>query len=182
MFTHKALTTWGEVEDFKHFLPRIFELMATSEFADDVTILYKLDYGEFDTWDETEKDAVKQFLLAWWADVAAHKNWFNKELFIEALKRTGDIKPLLQSWVINEKDNSIRNIVNFIHFHFIDVIKPAYLFKQMEQADRLYFIKWINRQTPLLENAFFHFEKKDPEFAQEISNALYILEHNTIDI
>ena len=25
----KAMTTWGEVRHFKHFLPRIFELIAT---------------------------------------------------------------------------------------------------------------------------------------------------------
>src|SRR5438105_2663647 len=27
-FAHKAMTTWGDVEDFKHFLPRLFELLA----------------------------------------------------------------------------------------------------------------------------------------------------------
>lgn len=175
-YTWKAMTTWGNVDDFKHFLPRIFELMATSAFTGDVTALYKLNYAEWDNWKEDEKDAVKQFLLAWWADVAAHKTWFNKELFIEAHKRTGNINLLLNSWIITEENNSIRNFVNFIHYHFSDLIRPANFFKPMPDSERKQFIIWANKQVSALEKAFFSFEHTEPKFAQEISDALYTLE------
>lgn len=180
-YTWKAMTTWGEVEDFKHFLPRIFELMTISSFSDIIT-LEKLEYGEWHTWDKTETDAIKEFLLAWWADVAINKPEFDGHLFVEVLKRTSAIETMLNSWKIDIKTNSIYNLVDFIHHSFTDVVNSAFKFKQFNTGDKLYFVKWVNRQTPLLENAFFHFEKKDPEFAQEISNALYILEHNTIDV
>jgi len=33
LYAYKAMTTWGDVEDFKHFLPRIFELASASGFV-----------------------------------------------------------------------------------------------------------------------------------------------------
>ena len=29
-YAFKAMTTWGDTDDFKHYLPRIFELLATT--------------------------------------------------------------------------------------------------------------------------------------------------------
>ena len=51
-YAFKAMTTWGDVNDFKHYLPRIFELAATRKLIVDTSvILGKLDYGN---WNETK--------------------------------------------------------------------------------------------------------------------------------
>ena len=31
-YVFKAMTTWGDTDDFKHYLPRIFELLSTTDF------------------------------------------------------------------------------------------------------------------------------------------------------
>jgi len=181
-YTWKAMTTWGEVDDFKHFLPRIFELTAMSDFTADLTVFSKLKYAEWDKWAAEEKETVVSFLVALWHYNTISKVYFNKELFVEAVNRSNNINLLLSNWVVSTDNTSIRNFVNFVYYHLNDLAQPANLFKLITPEDRKQTISWATKQLPVLENAFFHFEKNDPEFAQEISNALYILEHNTTNI
>jgi hypothetical protein len=63
-----AMFTWGDVEDFKHFLPRLLELTATEGFlGPDTESLYgRLAYAKFDTWPEAEQTAVRAFAMAHW--------------------------------------------------------------------------------------------------------------------
>ncbi|WP_027341474.1 hypothetical protein [Hamadaea tsunoensis] len=65
-FVVSAVFTWGTVEDFKHFLPRMFELTATDGFVIPATeTLYgRLAYAEFATWPPAEQEAVRVFSLA----------------------------------------------------------------------------------------------------------------------
>jgi hypothetical protein len=87
-YTMKAMTTWGSVEDFKHFLPRILELVTEYHWRrlipdpyrqdadgqsvrevttlDEYFVVCKLEHGRWSQWPEDEQDAVKQLLLAYW--------------------------------------------------------------------------------------------------------------------
>src|SRR5262249_17812312 len=65
-----ALTTWGDVNDFKHFLPRIFEVLAEKElgtsdrftdFVDPENVTHKLRYGHWMDWPRQEQDAARHF-------------------------------------------------------------------------------------------------------------------------
>src|SRR3954469_10678436 len=52
-YARKAITTWGSVDDFKHFLPRILQISAHphQHFWVDVEIVFgKLGYAQFETW------------------------------------------------------------------------------------------------------------------------------------
>lgn len=76
-YTTKALTTFGDVDDFKHFLPRLLELLAREvEGADtlgyDEEILGgKLALANYASWPEAERAAVEAFLDALWAALLA---------------------------------------------------------------------------------------------------------------
>lgn len=175
-YSWKAMTTWGNVDDFKHFLPRIFELIAISDLADDVTVLNKLNYAGWDIWVTEERDAVSSFLIALWHNHTTTKKHFNKELFVETVKRINNINLLLNNWVVSIDNISIRNFVNFTYYHLNDLALPANSFKLITSENRKQAINWATRQLPVLESAFFYFEHSDPEFAQEISNAVYVLE------
>ncbi|MDP5210916.1 hypothetical protein [Microbulbifer sp. 2205BS26-8] len=64
----KAMTTWGGDEDFKHFLPRLLELIATNAplaHCSEV-IAGKLVEAEWHRWSEPEQNAVVLFFNAWW--------------------------------------------------------------------------------------------------------------------
>ncbi|HVP11838.1 MAG TPA: hypothetical protein VMV94_11695, partial [Phycisphaerae bacterium] len=62
--------TWGTVNDFKHFLPRIFELMVFKDIygggTDSVFVISKLIEGKWRSWPKIDQDAVMGFLFAWW--------------------------------------------------------------------------------------------------------------------
>ena len=58
-FAGKAISTWGDTNDLKHFLPRLFELTAFLDTPYDVGILYqKLQDGGFQTWEAGEQYAI----------------------------------------------------------------------------------------------------------------------------
>jgi hypothetical protein len=58
-----ALFVWGNVDDYKHFLPRIFELAVAreSEFVDEAIVFNKLHHGEWRSWPDAEQQAVEHF-------------------------------------------------------------------------------------------------------------------------
>jgi len=71
-YSMDALLVWGDPDDFRHFLPRIFELVVSSDdyvFVDREIVLQKLYHAEWHTWPESERNAVRQFLLALWRAV-----------------------------------------------------------------------------------------------------------------
>lgn len=177
-YTWKAMTTWGEVDDFKHFLPRILELMASSQYPDTST-LNKLEYGNWSNWNEIERDAIRQFMLAWWADICMHTDEFSESLFIETLNRTGSIETMLNLWKPEAKGNSIKQLVDFVYLSFTGLINSNSPKSPLSPEQSSYLKKWANNQATILTNAFFNYEKEDPEFAQKISDALYILEKVT---
>lgn len=65
-YVRSALTTWGGVPEFKHFLPRIFELIVRRPTAIDPLVFEKLDYAEWRSWPKVEQDAVDAYLAALW--------------------------------------------------------------------------------------------------------------------
>lgn len=69
-YAWKALTTWGEVADFKHFLPRWLEIILYGQddgFALEFSQLAaKLDYGQWRRWPRAEQEAVETALLLCW--------------------------------------------------------------------------------------------------------------------
>jgi len=76
----KAITTWGGSNDFKHFLPRILELVAETHGCvpgvnpdhlgcldpDFDLVCSKLAYAQWQTWPSKEQDAVSGFLSEFW--------------------------------------------------------------------------------------------------------------------
>lgn len=67
-YAFKAMTTFGTVNDFKHFLPRILELTVRDrDFMVDCEVVYgKLPYASWREWPAMEQRTVEQFLWAMW--------------------------------------------------------------------------------------------------------------------
>lgn len=62
-----AMTTFGDVTDFRHFFPRIAELVVQHRFVGAVDfgmLIRKLDYGKWTTWPVSERDAIERWLEA----------------------------------------------------------------------------------------------------------------------
>ncbi len=68
-YAWSALYTWGTNEDYKHFLPRLFQLAGDprwSGWVDTPVLFSKLNYGDWHHWPEDEQAAVREYLLALW--------------------------------------------------------------------------------------------------------------------
>lgn len=66
-YTIKAVSTWGEVGDFKWLVPRVAELLAAGLLpvpADALTT--KLTRAGWQEWPTAERAAMSAFLQAWW--------------------------------------------------------------------------------------------------------------------
>lgn len=173
----KAMTTWGYVEDFKYYLPRIFELAATTEFiVDTFVVLGKLDYGKWKEWETNEIESINNFLLAWWTNSIRHKSHFDRELLIEISKKTGDVQTLFDKWELSFENNSYSNFIEFVYEDFNDILNKKNTYKEFETGATDKILTWIFSKKSWLEDGFFKFEKSNPDFAEQISNSLYAID------
>ena len=176
-YAFKAMTTWGDTDDFRHYLPRIFELLATTDFIVDTSVvLGKLDYGKWQNWSDNERKSIIQFLVAWWTDLIKHKSYFDNEAFIEINKLTGDTDLLLNRWTVNFNDNSFSNFVDLIYNYYNDLTGKRKDFREIDDASTQKLLEWIKKHSGMLEKGFFYFADKDTEFAEKISITQYMLE------
>jgi hypothetical protein len=107
-----ALLVWGNLNVFKHFLPRIFELMmtmpdATNEFADPEIVFSKFRHGKWRTWPKDEQDAVERFLHAVWNEVlnnpSPEDRFPDTESWLCSIGQCeDDLSPYLDQWAGDE--------------------------------------------------------------------------------
>ena len=179
-YTFKAMTTWGDAADFKHYLPRILELYATTDFAVDTFIIFdKLEYAQWENWTQDEKAAISIFLTAWWADLICNKPDFDTEVFTSISRLAGETGELLERWNISFGDYSFRNFVGLVYGYYNDLLTKRKYFKGLDDVSVEKLINWIKTNTAVLEKGFFHFEEQDRELADKISAALFMVEKTT---
>lgn len=113
-YAFDALFTWGDVEDFKHFLPRIFELCTTassmSRFCDVEVIFGKLTLAEFDDWPAKERDAVNKFVNSWFCyTLSAYPTPVSTaEVIVCAGRYQADLLPFLEAWRFANTPEALR--------------------------------------------------------------------------
>jgi hypothetical protein len=68
IFSFKALTAFGDEDDFRHFLPRLLELYVVDHAGAPYTLFmlcHKLDLAKWTTWPADEVAAIQTFVDAW---------------------------------------------------------------------------------------------------------------------
>ncbi|MEJ5105015.1 hypothetical protein WH267_14870 [Chryseobacterium sp. MYb328] len=178
-YAFKALTTWGNIEDFKHFLPRLFDICARgSSKVDTDLLLRKLEYGNFKMWPEDERAAVEAFIWQWWQYRIATQSYFDHETFTGIYKISGDLDKILECWNTNIRENGFKILVDCIDNYYSDLIYDGKIFKDFKSEDIKKINSWIVKNKTNLEEGFFYFENKDVEFAETVSNVLFTVEKN----
>lgn len=104
-YAFKAMITFGDADDFKHFLPRLLDLLAESLVGDplglNVEILgVKLHYAGFSSWPAPEREAVLGFTHAWWRTLlATFPTRYSAETELCTIAQfVGDPAPYLEIW------------------------------------------------------------------------------------
>jgi hypothetical protein len=98
-YAGKAMTTWGTVDDFKHFLPRLFDLTAAFQCPYEECVVFgKLNYGHWRTWAPAEIAAIEQYFLALWDVVLSSDAWNFRDYFTALTGIYPRFDELLQHW------------------------------------------------------------------------------------
>jgi len=174
-YAFKSMTTWGDSEDFRHFLPRIFELMANTGFiVETFIVLGKLSYGKWKEWPQDEQQVVIEFLLAWWDSLIKQKPYFDKEAFVAIYKLIEDIDLLLSIWTISFENNTFNNYVALIYDEYANLTLNEHNFKELDENATIKLTNWIESNALMLERGFYHYAESNPELAERISQADFI--------
>ena len=183
-----AIYTWGTGYDFKHFLPRLFELLIVEgdEFVDAAAIFGKLNYeshssSRWRTWPNDEQKAVSEYFHAAWEAVL---NSDPSELpfdgafgWIEAIAQAEhDLSKYLALWLAAESPNAYRNLALMIINEGVpNAARPSggYWSGHIEQWEQVN--TWLRRPEvrQKLANGFERWS--DSKFASELMDGAVLL-------
>jgi hypothetical protein len=148
-FVVHAIHLWGDVSEFKHFLPRIFELI--DEFVSmEFMILNRLELAEWRTWPIEEQQAVENFIEAWWR-YSLNNPYADIDRILSAL---GDldmpIDAFLSSWHVELNGQALKHLITFCSTNgYSLLVDELASFTWKEQTvKQAQIVQWLN--TPHL--------------------------------
>ncbi|MVN89272.1 hypothetical protein GO986_21285 [Deinococcus sp. HMF7620] len=164
LFSVKTMTTWGDDVDFKHFLPRLLELIAHDQLSAVEILLGKLTYSQWWSWTDQESRAVDAFLHAWWDDVLAREDaedpWEPCEVaaVLECIAQAAhDLTPYLTHWAKIDSPFAVQHLAAFVLSEADGLgqgqLQGAYWTIRTAQAQQV--VQWLldSQQQAWLESA-----------------------------
>lgn len=105
-YVSQALTIWGNVGHFKHFLPRLMQLATDRylSFERPNAIFSKLELARWQTWPADERKAVDESLMQFWETQLVSPGDFPIDERIESAlhglhQACGCVQPFLERWL-----------------------------------------------------------------------------------
>jgi hypothetical protein len=184
----KAITTWGTVDDFKHFLPRLLELFAQYYFKlstlSPFNLILKLDSANWLTWPESERKSICvlfETLLQTLLEIP-YAYYYRPDAFqflCEIAGIVADVSPFLQKAEATHSEAANEQLARFLlgekdkllECNSITLYGAGNFRNDSPQCKQL--VAWLKRKAirDRLEKAFFNCQ--DPELAKVYSNAVY---------
>ncbi len=170
-----ALYTWGDVQHYKYYLPRILELYATQRFSliglDDVYT--KLAYARWEEWPYDEQRAIKDFVLADWMQRIDKHDAEIDCMKIGIYSKFISLGDLISLWDKSSSENALRNFVSFFYDHGNQLMND-----KLKIDNEKYPIDWqrLRDLTAVLERTFFENESSDNKYAERVSVVLQMIE------
>lgn len=120
-YASKAMTTWGDSSDFRHFLPRLLELVTGSP-ADEICneiALSKLSYADWWDWPQFERDTVERVLwLRWRLGLTLSPSEFDADTWLCCVAIVGvDSKPYIDAWRTATTEAAFTHLAAFLGFN-----------------------------------------------------------------
>lgn len=176
----KALTTWGDEEDFKHFLPRICEILAYEYdigFSETEIVVDKLRYAHWRHWPLPEQSTVENYFLELWKAFLDSfppvlPNFFSVGKCLGTIAQCiDDFSPFLALWLQIPSASALRHLAHFA----IDVCQDKDISGFWYQASWKQTIDWLSTSpvSDAIEQAFFKYA--DEPFAEDFAEAHSLL-------
>ncbi len=186
LYAEKALTTWGGIDDFKHFLPRLFELIAWYGYGSSVDpqiVFGKLPYSKSngEIWSEAEQQAIESFCLAWWQTTL--DNYSNPPMegysCLECIGQcVDDLSPFLTMWQNDASISAFHHLADIVNLGNYIATNADDAFEDQENPQDKQIGDWLlDPQTErALEAAFFRYanepqSQENDELLAQLSQA-----------
>lgn len=178
-YAFHAISTWGTIEDFKHFLPRLLELTAFEPkfFWSSDTVIRKLSFAEFDDWTEAEQKVINQYLVALWNYVLSQppRLKFSASDFIDSLLSVNDeLNLFLVIWQKHPSLYSLLHLSEFISYR-IDFNKVPIKIDYFSQKDTKEFLEWLSKDEIIKKLEQYFFDNLDEPWAEQLATTIDIL-------
>ena len=179
-FAGKAISTWGTVEDYKHFLPRICEL--TAQFSppyEEWIVFDKCVYGGWEEWPVREQAVLHEFLYAWFGallkDESEDAQWEFCNYFAVIAEHVPDFGRLLTLWESTSTNAALIHLANFIDEKSYYVFKENILSGfQDSSKNALVLAQWLRREeiAKRLEKGFFLLDGAKNVYLDDVSDSI----------
>jgi hypothetical protein len=183
-FAFKAMTTWGTADDFRHFLPRIFELIALQGEASAIgpeTAFGKLSYGNWSSWPMPEREAIRAFFQALWRDVLSRfPHSFRIESCLCAIGQAEeDLSGYLYAWSITGSLPAAMHFADYVdanasNIHRKRAWRLANAFWHGRNAQSRQVTEWFldPKRLAEMEEAFHRYSGESTEAATMLSDGV----------
>lgn len=167
-FAGKAMTTWGDVNDYKHFLPKILELTAEFDPPYEIWIAFeKLEYGNWNSWDVLEIKAIHEYMIQLWSCLLTKDPEKTDFFFLDYFSSIAHFYPrfgdLLQVWQQNTNKNSTSHLAIFIFNERENIFDKGVINGFYKKSEHILELKnWLLSEKTIkrLEEAFYLYEKE----------------------
>ncbi|MES2620627.1 MAG: hypothetical protein V4615_07235 [Bacteroidota bacterium] len=174
-----ALYTWGDVEHYKHYLPRVCELISIKRDFNLVTLdefQVKIEYAEWTKWPDNEQQAIKDYVIADWIDFVNKHNSEIRDTELEIYSKFLCIKDVLNLWETSKSDEALRNFVYFFYYHGTQILNGGLRISDKKYKSEFLELIQEDGMTSKLESTFFKNEQNDPDYADKTSIVLQMIE------
>ncbi|MFC3980057.1 hypothetical protein [Streptosporangium jomthongense] len=168
-YANNAMSTWGEEGEFKHFLPRLLELLVMEELNGflyaDITMMRI--GNAWKSWRRPEREAIVAVCDAWWRHTLNHyPRGVDVMMMIEALADDLglDLAPYLAEWESNSTEAAARHMAWLMNDFTSSVAHDIEWYALLTD--------WITGPAPaaIMERAFF--ATGSPKVLQELFDGL----------
>lgn len=157
-YAHKAMTTIGNVTDYKHFLPRILEVGLDTKS--------KLEMAQWQTWPQREREAVETFLFEHMMSFVEGEGELSSDEFALLFKKFDVVLPRLEAMLQAALPGVPRWYAQWLYDFSL---KPDRL-----THDEQVLFDWLltKRLTEALEKSFFATTGREAELYSEAAQVL----------
>lgn len=178
-YAFKALTTWGGNDDFRHFLPRLFELVVRDPkfYVNTEIVIGKLDCGGWSKWPTDEREAIQNYLYTVWTAILESTTFtIDVETWLACLVSAFDTaKPALEMWSKNSTPMATGRLIEFVRHSFPTLSKNRKIgnaFIDANSCAHAEVLAWLTSPEVVqrLEKCFL--EEKDESLSEKLSTAV----------
>ncbi len=170
-YAFKAMTTFGDEADFKHFLPRLLELLARELQGSEALGLNeeliggKIALAEYSTWPDSERAAVADFFMAAWRmTLATFSSMPAPQTLLCTIAQfasADDLAPYLATWRQTLTPPAL--------FHVVETVFSGYRSSWWPAAARARFDAWLQDDDTVTMLGLAALELRAGDYAGQFS-------------